>query len=153
MFRFRHDAELTCSGPANSGASRCFLPAADAKPLNPRERSMRKDTVELIYQVKVTLTGVKPVVWRRLLVPSAMSLKKFHQILQIPLGWTDSHLHEFEAHGQTYGIPHSEYPNTTKNEARVALNKVLVKETDALTYEYDFGDGWQHKVVLEKILT
>jgi hypothetical protein len=113
---------------------------------------MSKDAADVIYQVKVTLSGVKPPVWRRLLVPSTVSLKKLHQILQIALGWTDSHLHEFEASGQTYGIPHSEYPNTTKNEARVVLNQVLVKARDSLTYEYDFGDGWEHKVVLEKIL-
>ena len=82
------------------------------------------DTVaQPIYQLKVTLLGAKPPIWRRLHVPSSINLKKFHQILQIALAWTDSHLHKFEVGGQTYGIPHSEYPNTTRNEARVWLNE------------------------------
>jgi Plasmid pRiA4b ORF-3-like protein len=80
---------------------------------------MPDPAVFLIYQLEVTLTGVKPQVWRRLLVQSTLSLKKFHQILQIALGWTDSHLHEFSARGLTYGTPHSEYANTTRDEARV----------------------------------
>jgi hypothetical protein len=114
---------------------------------------MPKAVAAPLYQVKVTLTGVRPPVWRRLLVPSSISLKKFHQILQIALGWTDSHLHEFKARGQTYGIPHSEYPNSTQDEARVRLNEVLIKEKDWMLYEYDFGDGWEHKVVVEKVLS
>jgi hypothetical protein len=105
-----------------------------------------------IYQLKVTLMEVRPPVWRRLQVPSSATLKKLHQILQIALGWTDSHLHEFVVGDQTYGTPHSEYPNKTRNEARVRLNEVLVKEKDSMVYEYDFGDGWEHKIVLEKIL-
>ena len=105
-----------------------------------------------IYQLKITLAGVRPPVWRRLRVPSSINLKNLHQILQVALGWTDSHLHAFEVAGQTYGTPHSEYPNATRNEARVRLNEVLLKEKDSMLYEYDFGDGWEHKVVLEKII-
>jgi hypothetical protein len=114
---------------------------------------MPTPAVFLIYQLKVTLTGVKPQVWRRLLVPSTLSLEKLHQILQVALGWTDSHLHEFAAHGLTYGMPHSEYENATRDEADVLLSEVLVKEKESLIYEYDFGDGWEHIVLLEKVLS
>lgn len=113
---------------------------------------MSKTSASDVYQVKVTLTGVRPPVWRRLLVPSSVSLRKFHDILQIAFGWTDSHLHQFEARGETYGIPHSEYANSTRNDARVRLNEVFRKERDSMLYEYDFGDGWVHKIVLEKML-
>ena len=101
---------------------------------------MPNPSVFLIYQLKVTLSGVEPQVWRRLLVPSTLSLKRLHQILQIALGWTDTHLHEFAAHGLTYGTPHSEYENATRDEADVLLSEVLVKERESLVYEYDFGD-------------
>ena len=114
---------------------------------------MPNPSVFLIYQLKVTLSGVEPQVWRRLLVPSTLSLKRLHQILQIALGCTDTHLHEFAAHGLTYGTPHSEYENATRDEADVLLSEVLVKEKESLVYEYDFGDGWEHTVVLEKVLS
>ncbi len=114
---------------------------------------MHKPSESVIYQVKATLTEVRPPVWRRLLVPSSISLRKFHDILQIAFGWTDSHLHEFKVRGQSYGIPHSEYPNSTRNEARVRLDRVLVKHKDSMVYEYDFGDSWVHKITLEKVLS
>src|SRR6267143_112899 len=110
---------------------------------------MAKTVAHPIYRLKVTLAGVQPPVWRRLRVPSHINLKRLHQILQVAFRWTDSHLHQFEVAGQTYGTPHSEYPNTTRNEARVRLNEVLLEEKDFMVYEYDFGDGWEHKVVLE----
>jgi len=113
---------------------------------------MVKTVAHPIYQLEVTLAGVRPPVWRRLRVPSSINLKELHQILQVAFGWTDSHLHEFEVAGQTYGTPHTEYANTTRNEARVRLNEVLLKEKDSIVYEYDFGDGWEHRVVLERII-
>jgi len=113
---------------------------------------MRKASAPLIYQVKATLTEVRPPVWRRLLVPSSISLRKFHDILQIAFGWTDSHLHEFRLRGQSYGTPHSEYPNSTRDDTRLRLDQILLKEKDAMLYEYDFGDSWVHKIMLEKVL-
>jgi hypothetical protein len=107
---------------------------------------------ETMYQFKVTLNGVKPPIWRRLLVPSSFSLKDLHKVLQVALGWTDSHLHGFIAKGRHYGIPDPEFGTGQINESRVRLDEVLSTEKDAMTYEYDFGDGWGHKIVLEKVL-
>jgi hypothetical protein len=105
-----------------------------------------------VYQIKVTLEGIKPPVWRRLLVSSAISLENLHNVLQVAIGWTDSHLHLFEAQGISYGVPDPELDAATKNEARVTLGAILSREKDAMRYEYDFGDGWSHKIVLEKML-
>jgi len=113
---------------------------------------MAKRIESRVYQIKVTLQGVKPPVWRRLLVPGSIPLRKLHAILQVALGWTDSHLHQFEVRGQTYGVPDPDFANDMQSDARVKLDQVLVREKDALTYEYDFGDGWRHKIVLEKIV-
>ncbi len=106
----------------------------------------------LMYQIKVTLNGIRPPVWRRLLVPSSVSLKDLHGILQIAVGWTNSHLHQFIARGTVYGQPDPEFGMRAMNERRVLLSDVLGKEKDAMVYEYDFGDGWEHKIVLEKTL-
>lgn len=107
---------------------------------------------EMMYQIKVTLSGIRPPVWRRLLVPSSLSLRDLHDILQVAIGWTDSHLHQFVAKGTFYGEPDPEIGMERLDETRVRLDEVLRTEKDAITYEYDFGDGWEHKIVLEKAL-
>ena len=107
-----------------------------------------------VYQLKVTLQGVKPPIWRRLLVPSHLTLGRLHEVLQIAMGWTDSHLHQFISDGVFYGMPGEEldFGMEIKNENKFKLNQLLKKEKDSFIYEYDFGDGWEHKVSLEKIL-
>ena len=122
----------------------------DVKPRILRHRRMASDA--MIYQIKVSLNGVIPPIWRRLLVPGAISLKELHDVLQVAVGWTDSHLHQFVAGGTLYGRPDPGFGRGCVNEKGVRLDAVLQAEKDAMIYEYDFGDGWQHKVVLEKIL-
>lgn len=106
----------------------------------------------LTYQIKVTLNGIRPPVWRRMLVPSSVSLKDLHGILQVAVGWTNSHLHQFVARGTVYGQSDPGFGKQPVSERSVLLSGVLRKEKDAMVYEYDFGDGWAHKIVLEKIL-
>ena|SRR5215207_8324310 len=85
-----------------------------------------------IYQVKVTLKGSKPPIWRRLLVPSDTRLGKFHEILQIAMGWTDSHLHQFIV-GQTfYGTPDPDFGLEVRSERTVPLSTVLRAPKDKL---------------------
>jgi len=107
----------------------------------------------MMYQIKVTLDGIRPPIWRRLLVPGLLSLKDLHDVLQVAVGWTDSHLHQFVARGTLYGRPDpAGFGRGCVNENGVRLDEVLKAEKDAMIYEYDFGDGWHHKVILEKIL-
>ncbi len=78
------------------------------------------------------------------------TLGELHDVLQVVMGWTDSHLHLFEQSGVHYKPPGGGIPG--RNERRVSVRDVLRSEKDSLRYEYDFGDGWEHKVVLEKKL-
>jgi hypothetical protein len=114
---------------------------------------LMKKTVP-IYQLKVTLMGSKPPIWRRILVRSDVKLDILHRILQETMGWTESHLHQFTVHGASYGPHYQELGGDLEyeNEARYRLSQLLTTEKDSLIYEYDFGDGWEHKVTLEKIL-
>jgi len=112
---------------------------------------MAKTAEPVVYQLKVTLDETDPPVWRRLLVPASISLKQLHGVLQKAMGWTNSHLHQFEVRDRTYGIPDPEFGENTLDEARARLDQVLTREKDTIIYEYDFGDGWIHKVALEKI--
>jgi hypothetical protein len=104
-----------------------------------------------IYQLRITLRGIRPPIWRRLLVPSSIKLPLLHETLQVAMGWTDSHLHHFIQAGVRYGSP-DPYDAGVRNERDVRLNALLSGEGEKLLYEYDFGDGWQHEIKLEKIL-
>ena len=108
---------------------------------------------EHIYQVKVTLTGSSPPIWRRLLVPGQIPLAQLHDVLQIAMGWTDSQMHQFEKNGRLLRLPLHDWDfEPVLDERSTRLNKLLRREKDWLRYEYDFGDGWEHRVTLEKVL-
>ncbi len=107
---------------------------------------------ESLYQLKVTLTGSKPPIWRRLIVEDSIRLDGLHSVLQIAMGWSNYHLHQYRV-GNTYiGIPDREWDMDIKDERKVHLKDILSNPKDGLVYEYDFGDGWEHKIVLEKVL-
>ena len=113
---------------------------------------MSVQSLRAIFQIKVTLKGVRPPVWRRLLVLSTMKLADFHRVLQFVMGWDDVHLHQFTVGRRHYGIPETDWPDDILNEHRYKISDLLTAEKETLLYEYDFGDGWQHLVLLEKIL-
>jgi hypothetical protein len=96
------------------------------------------------YQLEITLDGIKPPIWRKLLVPSGITLDILHAVLQTVMGWEDSHPHEFSASKSPY--------TPLEKETGVRLDTVLGKEGDNLRYIYDFGDHWQHTIKLEKVL-
>ena len=104
-----------------------------------------------IYQIKISLIGVKPPIWRTVLVPSNLGLGPFHGVIQVAMGWTDSHLHQFIANQVFYGIPDDDFELEMEDETKYKLSQLLKKEKDTITYEYDFGDSWEHKILLEKI--
>jgi hypothetical protein len=107
-----------------------------------------------IYQLKITLSGIIPPIWRRIQVPSSIKLCCLHSAIQVAMGWTDSHLHQFEKDGKNWGVPEWDEFNEFDliDESKTLLANVLKTEGDSMSYQYDFGDDWQHGVVLEKIL-
>jgi hypothetical protein len=107
-----------------------------------------------VYQLKVTLDDVKPPIWRRLLVAEDTSLVTLHEIIQRAMGWQNYHLHSFTIAGQIYGDPEDdEFGDLgNKDETRYRLNQLGLKEKARFRYEYDFGDGWEHTILVEKIL-
>jgi hypothetical protein len=105
-----------------------------------------------VYQIKISLIGVKPPIWRTVLVSSDMKLDVFHNVIQLAMGWTDSHLHQFIANKVFYGIPDEDFELEMEDETKYRLSQLLKEEKESLVYEYDFGDSWEHKILLEKIL-
>jgi len=113
---------------------------------------MSEQQPQSIYQLKVTLKDIKPPIWRRFLVPDNLTLGTFHVVLQIVMGWENCHLHQFMSERTCYGTPDEDFDMKTENEEDYQLSDLLKREKDSILYEYDFGDSWEHKIVLEKIL-
>ncbi|HEV7517405.1 MAG TPA: plasmid pRiA4b ORF-3 family protein [Thermoanaerobaculia bacterium] len=105
-----------------------------------------------VYQLKVVLSGSRPPIWRRLQVPGDVTLGRLHAILQIAMGWEDRHLHLFASGRTVYRLPLPDLGFPSRDERQVAMNEVLAREKERLRYEYDFRDGWEHVLVVEKIL-
>ena len=105
-----------------------------------------------VYQMKVTLEDSKPPIWRRIQVASVVTLYKLHHILQLVMGWSNCHLHEFIIDDVHYGEPSPDDEYKVRNEKTVKLSQVISKEGVKFAYLYDFGDYWYHKILVEKIL-
>ncbi len=101
-------------------------------------------------RLRIELLGVSPLVWRRFVVPRKVTLPKLHRVIQEVMGWEDYHLHEFVIAGQRYGLPDPEFDwgEQPLSEKRVTLDKSLA-ESGSFQYLYDFGDGWEHRVMVE----
>ena len=107
-------------------------------------------TVEVeIYQFHVWIRQISPMIWRRLLVRSDSSIADLHYTLQIVFGWSDDHLNLFHIHGQDYGVYHDGGIIFSKNPNLVKLSDFKFRKNERFTYEYDFGDCWEHTVRLE----
>ena len=104
-----------------------------------------------IYQLKITLCDSKPPIWRQVLVDGSINLYELHEIIQIAMGWTDSHLHQFTIDEEYYTIPDPYVTRPLKDERHFRLNQVAPEEKTEFIYKYDFGDSWEHQILVEKI--
>ncbi|MBI5522559.1 MAG: plasmid pRiA4b ORF-3 family protein [Desulfarculus sp.] len=107
-----------------------------------------------VFQIKITLKDVKPAIWRRFQVAGDVKFFKLSRIIQMVMGWHGGHLHEFVVGGKHIGVPDPDFPALDEiiNEKSLRLNEVVKDEKAKFFYEYDFGDGWRHELVVEKIL-
>ena len=105
-----------------------------------------------IYQLKVWLQGISPMVWRRLLVRSDSTIADLHYTIQIAMGWSDVHLNRFHIHGKDFGVYHDGGISFANNPEKVLLSAFGFRTRERFLYEYDFGDAWLHEVRIEKRL-
>lgn len=114
-------------------------------------------------QVKIVLEGSKPPIWRRLLIPANLKLPDLHGVVQLAMGWHDSHLYHFivglKSEGlRFYGDPYpldidlmQQAEGRFINDLNVPIDHLMVNRKDWIRYVYDFGDGWIHRLTLEEI--
>jgi hypothetical protein len=105
----------------------------------------------MIYQVRITLEGVSPPVWRRVLLPAGFTLDRVHRVVQYAMGWNNYHLHVFETDGVQYGVPDPDELLDLHDELDARLDSVAGKG-GRLRYTYDFGDWWEHDLLVEDVL-
>ena len=116
------------------------------------ERRGRPGAGTLVHQLKITLRGVsRPPVWRRVLVPADLTLGDLHEVIQQAMGWDDYHMHVFRMGGKEYGSPDPGLG--LASDRNVFLSQLLTGPGDRLRYTYDFGDDWEHDIVLEETRT
>lgn len=106
-----------------------------------------------VLQLEVTLLDTNPPIWRRVLVDGGSTLDRLHEVIQAAFGWWNYHLHEFEVGAKRYGVPDPEesWGEPLQDEGRARLD-AIAREHSSFRYTYDFGDGWEHRVVVEKVL-
>lgn len=107
------------------------------------------EKIQSIYQFKITLNGIKPKIWRQIQVPGNYSFLDLHIAIQETMGWEDCHLHQFEMINPRYGKME---PIDESKENKTIISKYFSLSNKKANYEYDFGDSWEHTILLEKIL-
>ena len=148
------DRPATAQAP-QFGPSLADLPLFDTLLGGPSRRApqpkRRKGPPE-IYVLKITLKGSKPPIWRRVAVPSDIKLSKLHDVIQIVMGWDDCHLHQFATRDDLYfGSTDPEFGlQDVYDERRYRLHDIAEGKGSRFDYEYDFGDGWEHRIEVIK---
>lgn len=105
-----------------------------------------------VLRLEVSLRDSNPRIWRQIDVPADITLPRLHTVLQLAMGWQDSHLHLFVHEGTTYEMPAEDgFESRGVPEHGVRLDALMTRVGDRLEYEYDFGDGWTHDVVVKSI--
>jgi hypothetical protein len=107
-----------------------------------------------VYQLKLTMKHIDPPIWRRILIHPEITLKRLHQIIQKLMGWYDYHLYQFQAKGQTFSPPGEEIDLMARRpqSVNVPISWLASYNVKSFVYEYDFGDGWEIIVRIEKVL-
>ena len=118
-----------------------------------------KKKFDQVYQFKITLKDIKPLIWRRIQVPKTYTFWDFHVAIQDSMGWFDGHLHEFEINNPLtglktlIGIPEEEFADYKVLPGwKIKIADYFLRKNKSANYIYDFGDNWRHKITLEKIL-
>lgn len=104
-----------------------------------------------IYQLRITLKGINPKIFRTIVVTNATTLREFHRLIQSAFGWLDYHLYAFrdqEGTAYTNAQEGMSALESDVDDAMIKLEAVLRAKGDSLIYEYDFGDDWQHEIVV-----
>jgi hypothetical protein len=115
-------------------------------------QSLIHDDLVEVYQLRIWIKGISPMIWRRLLVKSNSTIADLHYTIQIAMGWDDEHLNQFIIRGKSYGVYHDGGMGFNDNPKQVYLSDFQFRLKEKFTYEYNFSDYWEHEIRFEKKL-
>ena len=118
----------------------------------PKKKNKSSLSKPCLITLRIELVGTTPLVWRRITLDGRSSFAALHHVIQAAMGWHDAHLHQFRINNRYIGVPDSESDAPewhTEDERKVFLNRVLTDDA-VFTYLYDFGDGWEHRLLVEE---
>ncbi len=108
-----------------------------------------------ILQLRIDLKNIKPPIWRRIQMPDDHFMDEFHEVIQVVMGWTNSHLHEFQFQERRIGPQMDDFfemeDEDLEDESEIELSDLNLQKGDKLLYIYDFGDNWEHEISVEKV--
>ena len=118
----------------------------------PKKKHKSSLSKPCLITLRIELAGTTPLVWRRITLDGRSSFANLHHVIQAAMGWHDAHLHQFRINNRYIGVPDSESDAPewhTEDERKVFLNRVLTDDA-VFTYLYDFGDGWEHRLLVDE---
>jgi Plasmid pRiA4b ORF-3-like protein len=123
--------------------------------MSPKKQDAASDSFNEIATVRIELRHTDPLIWRQVEVPTSITLKVLHDIIQAVMGWFDYHFWEFTIGKQRYGLPMEDDCGTAPLTAaeKVRLRDVLKSRRTIIDYMYDFGDGWEHRLTVTGVRT
>ncbi len=109
------------------------------------------------FQLRIVLRGTAPPIWRRLQVPGNAALDWLHAVIQVAMGWTNSHLHQFKVGEALYSNTRDHFAEFEGDpeileERKFTLEQIAPRDRNTIRYEYDFGDSWWHEITVTKLL-
>jgi hypothetical protein len=110
---------------------------------------MTRQPIPSIYNINLFILLIITLIRRRILARSESSISQTHDVIQIALGWSDSHLNRFRIHGRDYGLSRPGGIGFSHDAAQVSLADLQFRRNEGFLHEYDFGDSWQHEVGIE----
>jgi hypothetical protein len=113
---------------------------------------MTDSLADAVATLRIEIKYIEPLIWRRVAVRTSMNLKALHKVIQATMGWLDYHLWEFVVDERKYGNPDPDRPRVM-NGATTQLATILVSGVTEFGYVYDFGDNWEHRIIVEQIST
>lgn len=121
--------------------------------MSPTRQNGASDSFNEIATVRIELQHTDPLIWRQVEVPTSITLKVLHDIIQAVMGWFDCHLWEFTIGNKRYGLPMDEDWGTAPRATagKVRLRDLLKPRKTVIDYTYDFGDCWEHRLIVTDV--
>jgi len=131
----------------------CYPACQTGGMTNRSKQNAASDSFNEIATIRIELRHTDPLIWRQVAVPTSITLKVLHDIIQVVMGWFDYHLWEFTIGKQRYGLPMDDDWGTEPraDAGRVRLRDVLKPRKTVIDYMYDFGDGWEHRLIVTEV--